>query len=153
MPDYTDDILQFLQEQESNQSMSQSLEEMLIEKLLNPTEKTVRRIRLIEDPTDSVISQVREDLVMNPEGYPEKVEEEIINVCTLDDGTPMNSYGICRCQSCKRLVRSENLSRCFCGKTTCIMCGKYHAKTGIWFCSFWHKLLGKIYGFFGIGFR
>jgi hypothetical protein len=151
--DSNNDILNLLQEQHLTPSANQSLEQFLIEGLLNPAEKTVRRIRLIEDPNSSVISEIREELIINQEGDPEKIEEETINICSLDDGTPMNTYGICRCQACQRLVRAENLSRCICGKTTCIMCGRFDAKTGIWFCSFWHKILGKFFGCFGIGFR
>lgn len=153
MPDSADDILQFLQEQQDNQNPDQSLEQMLIEKLLNPEEKTVKRLRLIEDPNSPIVTQVREEIVVNQEGFPEKIEEETINVSTLDDGTPMNTYGICRCQSCHKLVSAENLSRCLCGKTSCVMCGRFDVKRRIWYCSFWHKLLGKIYGFLGFGFR
>lgn len=153
MPDNIDDILNFLQEQETNPNEEQSLEQALMNMLLNPAEKTTKRIIIVEDPSNPVMSEVREEIVINQEGFPEKLEEETINISTLDDGTPMNSYGICRCQGCNRLVSVENLSRCLCGKTTCVRCGRFDAKKGIWYCGFWHKFIGKLYGLLGMNFR
>jgi hypothetical protein len=153
MPDNTDDILQILQEQQGNQNIDQDLEQALMNMLLNPAEKTTKQIRIVEDPNNSVMSEVREKIIINDEGFPEKLEEEIINVATLDDGSPMNSYGICRCQGCSRLVSVENLSRCLCGKTSCVMCGRFDAKNGIWYCCFLHKIIGKLFGLLRLNFR
>jgi len=151
MPDNMDEILDFLHQQ--GLTPEQSLEQLLIERILNPAERTMRRILIVEEPNNPYINQVREEIIINEQGFPEKVEEEIVNVCTLGDGTPMNTYGICRCQTCHRLVSVENLSRCVCGKTTCVMCSKYDAKTGIWFCSSWHKFVAKFYRLLKINFR
>jgi hypothetical protein len=151
--DIDDDILQFIQEQEANQNAGQDIEQQLLSLLLNPAETTSKRVRLVDDPDNNIISEVKEAVIVNPAGYLEKIQEETINTATLGDGTPLNSYGICKCMSCLQLVRIENLSRCLCGATTCIMCGRFDAKNNIWYCSRSHKFWGKFLGFFGIGLR
>lgn len=140
MPDIDiNELLQMLQQQESV-GADQNLEEIILNMLLNPNEASIKRIRLAYDPENNLMSEIREGVIINQQGIPMRLEEEVINIHTLDDGTPMNRHGICCCPSCGARVMQENLSMCACRKLICIKCATY-SKQGKWFCSWWHRFL------------
>lgn len=136
-----EDLLNYLRSQQANQGTEDNLEQALINLLLNPTELTTKRIRLVEDPDADVIAEMREGIFVNPAGFLEKVQEEIIYVKMLGDGTSLNNYGIICCPACGNIVREHNSTYCPCGRTVCSTPGCAKAGRHGYYCS-------KIHAFF-----
>lgn len=153
MPEDIEEILKAVQQIQDDPDMESSIQQELINQLLNPIELNSSRLRIVEEPENGVVSESREGVIINAEGYPEKIKEETINVMMLGDGTSLNPQGIVRCQTCSRLIKEASLSRCLCGKTVCIMCARHNGKYDIWFCGRIHKFLWRLYRIFGIDFR
>lgn len=142
-----EDILNFLHSQQAQQpnntdlAPEQSLEQLLMSLILNPAEADAKRIRLVDDPYSGIMSEIREKVIINQAGVIEKIQEEIVNVCTLADGSAFNGYGIVRCQNCGGVVKEENTTRCLCGKVICISTGCAKGSGSYLFCSTWHRIL------------
>ena len=140
-------ILRLLQRQQANQNPESSLlEQLLTLQVLNPVRRKSQRMRIAENPPHGVVSERREAVVINEDGGIEEMSEESICIHSLDDGTSVNSRGIARCQTCGGLVKEENLRRCDCGKTCCVIpgCGKSFRTNGKLYCCIWHALLGLL---------
>ncbi len=113
------------------------LKDALTSLLLNPNTANIKLSRLSANPSN-VLSETRTRTRINSRGDTEEIQEEIIHISMLDDGTSANRNGIVICQTCGATVREENIKRCPCGKTVCVRprCG-YKAISEKWFCSFW----------------
>lgn len=126
----------------------QTLEEMLVKAIMNPTKfnSEVRRLVAGSHP-QGVTHETREGLRVHPGGEIERVKEEVNYVQTLSDGTAVEENGFVRCQTCKKVVRVESIERCPCGQTCCISkkCGCYSKSKDQWYCSKSHALLEKFW--------
>jgi len=111
--------------------------------IINPTRVKISKTNLTDFNGNSIpIKQSSDGSTINPAGFPEETESE--DVFLLDDGTSL--CGITVCQTCKGVIKEENLRRCKCGKTCCIIkgCGKYSKYRDEWYCSGLHKFLGEL---------
>lgn len=143
-----EDILQFLNRQQTGQDLDSSLEQILMRQILNPTRLKTTRSILVDVTPDGIISEIREGTVLNPAGFIEELAEN--RLVMLDDGTSMG--GVVRCQTCDGIVKEENLRRCGCGKTCCVRQGCGQNVNGLaetLFCSGWHAF----FGWLGFGLR
>ena len=137
-----------IRQQENNQDINQapetSLESTLMSFLANPERmsKTIKQV--IDRPSNGKISETVEGTILTPNGL-EDIKQE--NIFMLDDGTSM--IGIAQCQNCGSIIKEENLKRCGCGKTCCVVQGCGKVSNNHWYCCAWHSFLG----FFGIGLR
>lgn len=131
-----------LQESAQNQG-EQSLEDLLMNQLLNPLEGKLQRIKIIDDPQREFLSEIREGVILNEHGVLQEIREEVINVATLDDGSPLNKYGLSKCPSCNSLLMYTALKRCVCGNIVCETkrCAVYSRKRDLWYCNRFHHLL------------
>jgi hypothetical protein len=144
MPEDIDEILQALNQQQGNSNSEQTIEQLLMNLLLNPVKLKRQRIRIEENLNNGVLYELREGTIINEAGCLEEIEEIVINPQTFADGSPMNIYGIAKCPSCGSLVQEENLFSCACcGGTVCISqgCLYYSRFTGNAYCSKLHKYL------------
>ena len=142
-----EDIIKFLQLQQTNQNIEPSLEQLLMNLILNPMRMSTTRAKLMDNQNNGLISETKEGIVLNEAGFIEDIKEE--NIYMFDDGTSLK--GIVKCQTCEGIVKEENLKRCGCGKTCCVRpgCGKFSESSGNWYCCNWHAFLGYL----GIGLR
>lgn len=139
MPDKSEmeQLLEMLQQQ-GEQGAADSLEQMLYQMVLNPVRLTHQRITLSNDLADNVMFEIREGVIINENGYEEDMQELTINTNSMADGSPMNIYGVVKCQSCDSLVREESVLRCArCLKVVCLSpgCAHYSNYANAFFCS------------------
>ncbi|MBI9093126.1 MAG: hypothetical protein JEZ12_28275 [Desulfobacterium sp.] len=139
MPDNSEmeQLLAMLQQQ-GEQGAGDSLEQMLYQMILNPVRLTHQRISLSSDLADNVMFEIREGVIINENGYEEDMQELTINTNPLADGSPMNIYGVVKCQTCGSLIREESMARCArCLKVVCLapQCAHYSNSANAFFCS------------------
>ena len=125
-------------------SQDDMLEQLLMNLILDPVKTSIKRVRVVDGPSNGVLVETKQGLFIGPDGHLQEVEEEVIYLNALDDGTPMNQYGLSRCQNknCGCLVKEDNLTRCPCGQIVCINCARWSSLTELWYCSAWHRFLG-----------
>jgi len=126
--------------QQQNQNIEPTLEQLLMQLLLNPAQlKTFKKNLTDFKGNKIVIAQSQEESSINPSGYLDATNSE--DIVLLSDGTSL--CGITVCQTCGGVVKEENIRRCKCGQTCCIRkgCGKYSKSKNEWYCSRWHKFL------------
>jgi hypothetical protein len=146
-----DELLQLLKLQQNEQNSQETLEQMLLSLILNPIEVQRQRIR-IDDLGEGVVFELREGSIINENGYQEKIQELVINSKTFADGSPMNIYGVARCQNCGSLVLEDSIRVCqFCGRICCISrgCARVSRISGKSYCCRTHRFLGL----FGLSIR
>ena len=145
-----EEILQFVNQQQADQNLDASLEQVLMRHILNPTRLKSTRTVLVDVNSDGVIFETREGTVLNPAGFIEEIKED--RFFMLDDGTSTSPSGITRCGTCQGVVKEQNLRRCPCGKTCCVRqgCGQsVDGSTETLYCSGWHSF----FGWLGFGLR
>jgi len=126
---------------------AESLENFLLKQILSPTEIKIQRTKIIDKPDLlGISSEKRESMFINEHGIPERIQEEILYIQTLQDGTPINKHGITRCQTCNSIVSVSSVQRCPCGKTCCISkgCGCYVKRHDVWYCSKKHATIALL---------
>lgn len=138
-----DEIEKILEQQQNNQNNEPNLEALLTNLIINPTRIKIKKTNLTDFNGNSIpIKQSSDGSTINPAGFPEETESE--DVFLLDDGTSL--CGITVCQTCGGVVKEDNLRRCKCGKTCCIIkgWGKHSKYRDEWYCSGLHKFLGEL---------
>ena len=110
--------------------------------MLNPNKLQKEQIRIVDHSENGVLKQKIKATRVNEAGFQEELEEEVLYIHMLDDGTAAGDLGIVICQTCGATVKEKNIHRCTCGKTCCVLCGEYSEKNDQWYCGFWHSLLG-----------
>ena len=117
-----------------------ALEQLLQRQILNPVRLKTKVQKVTRFKDEGVLSYKREGTIINEYGLTEEIEEE--NIVFLEDGTSMQGWA--KCQTCKTIIKEENLRRCMCGKTCCIIqgCGIYLSCKDEWYCCRWHAFLG-----------
>lgn len=134
-----EDIQRIVNQQQDNQNIELSLEQLLMQLILNPARLKIVRMNLTDDNGNPiVISENREGTSISEKGFPQEIQEN--NSFMLDDG--LSTQEIIQCQNCKGIIHISSLRRCVCGKTCCLRtgCGKV-SRSGQWYCSSWHKFL------------
>jgi len=122
----------------SIQNPEQLLEQTLVNTVLNPIKlKTTGQYYMDTRSNEVPLMEVQEGTIINDRGYIEEVKKEVFY--PLDDGTSLG--GVAECMNCGSTVKLENLHRCTCGKTCCVLCGNHSTNTNQWFCSWWHQFL------------
>ena len=131
--------------QNCSQDLSErSLEEYLMQLLLNPMKLKRQRTSVVgEKEILGILNDIREGLILNENGMLEEIREEYRHVQVLRDGTPVNQNGFSKCQTCGSIVSIDSIRRCPCGQTCCISknCGFYSKKKDEWYCSRKHASL------------
>ena len=145
------ELFRLMQSQNIDPAVSQTLEQVLLERALDPNRIKKQTIIIDNNLNNEVLYEIRDKVEINNDGHVEEIEELVINAQTFADGSPLNVFGIVRCQNCNSLVQEHNIMRCPCGKTVCLFlnCARYSRIMQKWYCSRTHKLLE----FFGIGLR
>lgn len=117
----------------------QTVEEMLLQLVLNPNRLKIERTILAQQVEGGVLGESREGTVMNAQGFLEEVKEQ--KFFMLDDGTSTSSVVIC--QTCGGTVKESNLKRCPCGQTVCLRkgCARGGKHSEQWFCCTAHRFL------------
>jgi hypothetical protein len=126
----------------------ESIEKMLMKMILNTVElkSEVDRHEVKSNPF-GILKQTREGMFVDPQtGAQHRSKQNIKYVATYKDGTPAGDSGLVKCQNCGEIVSVENLERCPCGKTVCIICGIYIEKYDCWFCCRKHAVFGGTLG-------
>lgn len=146
MPDSINinELLQVLQAQEQDQNPEESIEQNLMQLILNPLRAQRQRIRIDNNIGDGVIFELREATIINEHGIHEELQELIINPQTFADGLPVNVYGVMQCPNCSSTIKTESIRVCCCcGRYLCTVkgCG-YTSFDGRWFCSLSHRIFG-----------
>lgn len=137
------ELMNLLHQQESQDS-SDLLEQMLYQMILSPVKLQHQRISLANNLSENVMFEIRQGVIINENGHEEDMQELVINANALADGSPMNIYGIVKCQTCGSLVREESITRCArCLKITCLSskCARYSRHLNAFFCSWKCKIL------------
>jgi hypothetical protein len=150
MPDERD-INEIRQSTQQQQNPEQTLEQLLLN-LLNPVRLSRQRIRVQNFPDSDVLYEIREAVIISPEGVLEELQELVINTDTFDDASPKNIFGLLNCPSCGSTVREGSIVICqHCRKICCAVegCGTYSRSRNAWYCCGWHAFLG----FLGISLR
>lgn len=137
-------ILELQQQKENTQnnflslSTNQSIEEQLMNSLLNPIRiKKTGKYMITRQEQEVPLMEVFEGTVMNEKGFIEEIKKE--RYYTMPDGTSLGEY--VECMNCGNIVHKESISRCaICRKTVCILCEKF--SSGKSYCCYWHKFLG-----------
>lgn len=134
-----EDIIQHLNHRQHNQPPDQTLEQLLMNLILNPQSTSTTRTRVVGNSNNGIISETKEGSRIHEAGFIEDIKEDRIYM--LDDGTSLS--GVARCQTCGGTVKEENLKRCSCGKTCCVRpgCGKFSEAKGEWYCCNSHHFL------------
>ena len=141
------EIMRLLQIQKGDQNIEQSIEQVLMNLIMNPLRMSTTQTQLVDIQNNGLISETKEGSFLNKAGFIEDIKQD--SIFMLDDGTSMS--GVAKCQTCNGIVKEENLKRCGCGKTCCVIprCGKYLESKDKWYCSSLHAFLG----FLGINLR
>lgn len=137
-------LIRTLQEQQDNQD---SLEQMLLQLILNPVSAQRQIIRVDDDLEDGILFELREATIINEHGIQEERQELVVNPVCLGDGSAMNIYGVVRCSACGSLVMQDSIRVCqFCGRMCCISrgCGRYSKLRDKWYCSRKHRAMGLL---------
>jgi len=136
-----EEISYLLQLLRSDSITPDDIEQQLLNIQLNPNQTTIQRITMVDDPDSNLMYEIREGISPNAYGGLEETNELVINAAILSDGSPMNPFGLTRCQTCGGHVREENITRCLCGRTCCIRCVRF-SRRGHVYCSRFHRFLG-----------
>lgn len=139
------DIIAQLQQHSNDRQPN--LEDILIQHILNPFRLERQIIRIVDNPESDQIYEIREGSIINQNGFQEEIQELLINVRAFADGTPMNIFGIVKCENCGSIVRDQSTTLCACcGKMCCLSpnCLQYSRLTEKIYCSKFHKYLGLL---------
>ena len=112
-------------------------EQILINSILDPRRLKIKGTYLIDSQGNEVPYYEKfKGTVLGKEGYPVDLHKEYFY--PLDDGTTMGE--VTECQTCGSIIHKDNMLRCACGITCCVLCGIYSNKTQMYYCCTWHKI-------------
>ena len=131
-------IINNMQNQQSNQETEMNMEQFLTNNMLNPNRLEVKGTYLKDSQGYEIpLSQTIKGSFLSKEGHPVEFEKKLYY--TLSDGTSLGDYVICI--NCGNEVIKENIFRCSCGKTCCVLCATYSNITQKYYCCGWDKVL------------
>jgi predicted RNA-binding Zn-ribbon protein involved in translation (DUF1610 family) len=119
----------------------QSLEQTIISRMLDIRSLDVKGTFIVDSHGEKLpLSLHIKGMALSKQGFPINYDNELF--FTMPDGTSLGEYA--ECMNHGEIVHKDNLHRCpVCGKTCCVLCGKYSKTTDKYYCCGWHKFLQR----------